>query len=341
MRVRGFATVALACCTPVAAGASGLVSPIAGVAYQDWTIVNYVDLDPGPGILDWSGGSYSYDGHDAIDFTLPNFAAMDAGVDVVAARGGTVVEVHDGEYDRWSRANPNPGAAANYVIIDHGGGLVTQYRHLKKLSIPVSVGQVVSAGQKIGEVGSSGYSTDAHLHFTVVQDGNTVETYQDPSFWWLSPLAYAGDVSGTLDFGVTDHAPTTEELVERPVDADLFLQTNGSGQEAFTWVNLFGFDAGDQLDFFFYAPDGTEYAHWSWTTDEMRYDWWVAGIGLPDVPDLGEWTISALRNGAPLYSDSFFVAVPEPRALSLLVAAAGLAAGARRGRARAAGARTR
>lgn len=299
------------------------VSPIGGTAYKDWTIVNYVDLHPGLGILDWRGGEYTYDGHRAIDYTLPNFAAMDAGVDVYAASAGTVTVAHDGEYDRWSRVNPNPGDLPYYVVIDHGGGVSTQYFHLKKSSISVAVGQSVAAGQKLGEVGSSGNSSDAHLHFAVYESGNVVETYQNPTAWWQSPDAYADDVDGTLDFGITDHAPTTTELVDRPIDNDVFLQVDGAGQTAFSWVNLFGFDDGDQLDYFFYKPDGSEYAHWNWTTGEIHYGWWIAGIGLPNSPDLGEWTLDARRNGVSLYTDSFLVTVPEPNSVLLLAISIG------------------
>ncbi len=145
-----------------------------------------------------------------------------------------------------------------------------------------------------------------------------VETYLNPDYWWQSPHDYAGDVFGTLDFGITDHVPTLEELVERPLDNEIFYQADGPGQTAYSWVNLFGFENGDQLDYYFYRPDGTQYAHWNWTTGDIRYGWWTAGIGLPDVPDLGEWTMEATRNGEFLYSDSFFVTVPEPGSFTVL-----------------------
>lgn len=304
-----------------------MVSPIGGTAYETWTIVNYVDLQAGPGVIDWNGGTYTYDGHNAIDFTLPNFAAMDAGVDVYAARSGVVTAVHDGEYDRWSRVNPNPGDLPNYVVIDHGDGVVTEYLHLKNSSITVSVGQNVSAGQKIAQVGSSGNSSDAHLHFAVYQNGSVVETYQDRSGWWESPLPYAGNVSGALDYGITAHIPTLSELVERPVDHDVFLQSDGAGQAAYSWVSLHGFQTGDQLDYYFYRPDGSQYAHWNWTTGDIRYGWWIAGIGLPDLPDAGIWTLHAERNGITFFSDSFNMsAIPEPGSWLLLTALATMAA---------------
>ncbi len=60
----------------------------------------------------------------------------------------------------------------NYVAIAHGDGYVTLYGHMSKRS--VSAGQIVQAGQKIGEVGTTGYSTGNHLHFGVKKNGSYV-----------------------------------------------------------------------------------------------------------------------------------------------------------------------
>lgn len=316
--VRRFLAIAWTLGAATSASALPFVLPIGGTPYVDWTIVNYVDLDPGPGVLDFNGGPYSYNGHDAIDFTLANFAAMDAGISVNAAAAGTVTSVHDGEFDRWSRVNPNPGQPGNHVIIDHGGGLETRYWHFKKDSITVNVGDTVTAGQFLGEVGSSGNSSDAHLHFAVYGAGNAIETYSSPSTFWIDPLPYAGDVAGSLDFGTTDHFPTTAELVERPQEVDVFFQTDGPGQTVGFWTHLFGIQPGDALDFYIYSPDGTEYQHQGFVTQQLiRYNWGVLPVTLPNVPDAGQWDIVMLRNGAPFVEESFLVAVPEPAAVTL------------------------
>jgi murein DD-endopeptidase MepM/ murein hydrolase activator NlpD len=62
----------------------------------------------------------------------------------------------------------------NTIEVDHGHGLRTRYAHLA--AIMVRRGQVVTAGQQIGAMGSTGRSTGVHLHYEVWQDGRL----QDP-----------------------------------------------------------------------------------------------------------------------------------------------------------------
>ncbi len=65
------------------------------------------------------------------------------------------------------------GARGNLVIIDHQNGFVTYSQHL--LDISVSVGDTVYKGQRIGGMGSTGFSTGVHLHFEIFINGGLVD----------------------------------------------------------------------------------------------------------------------------------------------------------------------
>lgn len=83
------------------------------------------------------------------------------GAPIVAANNGTV------KFVNWSYT---PGRDYGiYLIVDHGGGVTTLYAHCS--NIVVNVGDTVERGQKIAEVGSTGWSTGPHLHFEVRIDG--------------------------------------------------------------------------------------------------------------------------------------------------------------------------
>lgn len=98
------------------------------------------------------------------------------GVDLAAAAGTKVVSVADGTVSETGYGSIN----GNYIKISHADGFVTHYAHLK--SIGVKKGQKVKMGEKIGAVGSTGYSTGPHLHFEVRKNGLVVSPYDNFSF---------------------------------------------------------------------------------------------------------------------------------------------------------------
>ena len=82
-----------------------------------------------------------------------------------------------------------PDNPANYIVVDNGNGWQTIYYHLMTDSIAVKVGQTVVAGQPLGLVGSSGSSTDPHLHFEVHQQRRyRGDELVFQSSYWASPF---------------------------------------------------------------------------------------------------------------------------------------------------------
>lgn len=101
---------------------------------------------------------------------------MHEGVDLVAPTGTPVVAAADGIV---AGAAPN-GRYGNWIRLEHGGRLATVYGHLSGFASGLQPGMVVSRGDVIGYVGSTGRSTGAHLHFELQVDGKPVNPITHP-----------------------------------------------------------------------------------------------------------------------------------------------------------------
>lgn len=112
--------------------------------------------------------------HEGIDFAAP------VGTPIVAAAGGVVVAA---EY------HPEFG---NMVMIDHGNDIVTRYAHTSKVF--VKVGDIVKRGQHVANIGSTGRSTGAHLHFEVLVRGVAQNPHK-----FLSAGANQATLAGVAD----------------------------------------------------------------------------------------------------------------------------------------------
>lgn len=115
----------------------------------------------------WRGGN-----HGGIDI----WSSTIQGATVYAAQSGYITTTsftcpHNEPKNGWTCGCG--GNFGNYIIIDHGGQLATLYGHLQ--AIYVSAGQFVEQGDPIGEVGSTGWSTDFHLHFETRENGVRVD----------------------------------------------------------------------------------------------------------------------------------------------------------------------
>ena len=92
------------------------------------------------------------------------------GVDIAAPLGSAILAADSGVVVGRSGSRYGYG---NWVALRHANGVVTLYAHLSAIS--VGVGQHVSVGDRIGNMGSTGFSTGSHLHF-VAYAPNTFRT---------------------------------------------------------------------------------------------------------------------------------------------------------------------
>lgn len=116
--------------------------------------------------------------HNGIDVGDGNIMGGSA----VAAQSGTVIIVNNSCTHNYAKPSTCGcgGGFGNYVVISHDGTYSTVYGHLSYAS--VSVGDYVQQGDVIGAIGSTGWSTGAHLHFEVKVNG----VAQDP-MGYVSP----------------------------------------------------------------------------------------------------------------------------------------------------------
>ena len=194
-----------------------LVWPVGGEWGRDWVIHNYVDLEPGPGRLDYRGGERATSGHEGTDINSPNFRWMDRDLPpVLAAAAGRVSDLHDGEFDRNTESGDRPW---NFVEVTHEDGSRTIYGHLKKGSVAVSLHDTVTTRQRLGVVGSSGDSRRPHLHFEVRSaNGQVLDPFREGM--WMDPPPYNPPLT-VMDFSV--HAggvKSLQKLKDPPPNTD-------------------------------------------------------------------------------------------------------------------------
>ncbi|WP_395646100.1 M23 family metallopeptidase [Terricaulis sp.] len=98
------------------------------------------------------------------------------------------------------------GIGGNQIMIDHGNGEFSFYGHLQPGSVLVRVGDQVMRGQRIAAVGSSGNSTEPHLHFHVCNSADPLMCRGIPITW-----------EGEIDLGMPDppRAPQTGDIMSQ------------------------------------------------------------------------------------------------------------------------------
>ncbi len=244
--------------------------PIACELGRDCEIQNYVDLDPGTGVRDYRCGVRTYDGHTGTDFRLRDMAQQAQGVSVLAAAPGVVLRIRN---DVPDMSVIERGAMAvegqecgNGLVIDHGGGLSTQYCHMAMGSLAVAPGDRVETGTELGRVGLSGQTEYPHLHFTARRDNVVIEPFlpsggpdspscspaTGSSMWRtdaVGGMSYKSRVA--LNTGFSD-GPVTMEGIE----AGATSAAISSSSALVAYVRALGLQIGDVDRIVVTGPDG-------------------------------------------------------------------------------------
>src|SRR5688572_15904856 len=298
---------------------NGYVWPLAKRLYEGLLLLNYVDDDLSSGARDYQSAPHTYNGHNGTDISLYHFRAMDRGMQVLAGRGGRVVSVIDGYYDRNTSMN---GTQANQVVIEDETGTRAIYGHLRNGSISVKPGETVTAGQQIAMVGSSGSSTIPHLHIEFRQGLSTlVDPWSGPAnpvtSLWNSQEPYVGfNPFRVMDLGMFTQSSAGGSLsfismsqFEERLGAPVVY---GANEPAVAFWFLYQGQAGNTYRVEILRPNGTLFSSADGTMSQKQqlayqYYWWSLGTSRVPSSAYGTWTARILSNGSVQASTQFTV----------------------------------
>ena len=288
-----------------------LTTPIEGIYGDDYIIVNYPDwnaIQNGPVHLedtlinDYRCGTKTYDGHQGTDYVIKSFVQMDDTVYVVAIADGIVYPIIQNLFDRETMGIVSLGLG-NYIGIYHPTtNTWSYYAHLKKNSALVTYGQSVVAGQRIAQVGSSGNSTDPHLHFEYWEDGvpvtaPTIDPWGSPcnggNSLWNNPDPY-DTTYNVWEIGMMNYIPSLDDLKERTNLKDTFTEFDS---HITFWTLHYGLRTGDSTRVEWIDPSGMLYAQTTkiYPTD-LWYNYYHTYITTPPTSLFGLWAVKFYHN---------------------------------------------
>lgn len=265
--------------------------------YQDDTVIH----------LDYTCWSRTYNGHDASDISLWPFwwRMMDKNyVSAVAAAPGVIYFKQDGGYDRncvWE-----DGVVSNRIYIRHFDGTTTRYHHLKNGSLTSKAeDDTVQTGEFLGYVGSSGRSTNPHLHFAVYDWlSNMIEPYyvnncnlQNNETWWNNQLPYWDSKISR----VMTHS-SVPALGRCDADETVNAKNNfNPGDVFYTGVAFSENQNNDAAQCYIIRPDGNLFSTWFINIQFQEVNnYFINGFVLPSGNN-GTWKIQVDYRGQSYY----------------------------------------
>lgn len=259
-------------------------------------------------------------------------------VEVIAAADGTIIDKHDGEFDKLCPGkNTDP---ANYIVLQHSDGSRTFYWHMKKNSLTQKkIGDAVTQGEFLGNVGSSGYSSGPHLHFEVWA-GSTKSTRVDPfsgscnhmnsATWWANQKPYTEPSIIKASTHITDIpmvlCPDTQSTEEATVFNVPFQGPGMTAGYAKFYIFYRNETKNEVADLKILNPDGSEFTSWSRTsTADYKFSYWGFSKKLPITAGVytfqasyngqscsGNFEITTSTTGLSAHENSSFLVQPNP-----------------------------
>jgi len=294
--------------------------------YAGFRVSAFSDHNPNSGqVLDYNGGSRTYDGHRGTDIALYPFSwnKLDAGdVQVIAAAAGTII----------SKANVDPtdhncitssADPWNYVALVHADGRMTIYGHMRYNSLTSkAVGATVAQGEYLGLVGSSGNSSGPHLHFEVRYGGFSNAEWTDPyagqasqpSSLWASQRPY---LDSAVDRLGTHSAPPSTPDPCKPTVTNL-EDSFTTPRNIYFYTYYRDYQAALPTQLTLYRPDGSvfqtsQYAPGNNSFNSAWSNGWA--VSFSNNEPTGTWRYEAIYNGQT-YQTFFNVNAPPAITLS-------------------------
>lgn len=279
--------------------------------YSGFRVSAFADHIPVIGasqILDYTGGTRTYDGHRGTDFALWPFGwnKVDAGeVQVIAAAAGTIA--YKSQTDS-SDHNPCDGGTGNdpwnFIGVVHADGRLTIYGHMRYNSLTSkAIGQTVAQGEYLGTAASSGNSSGPHLHFEVRYGTYSNEEWVDPyagpgsqpESLWVSQRSYADSAINRL---ATHSSPASTAnscaLTVTHLQDDFSTQQN-----IFFYAYFRDYQGALVAELRLFRPDGAVFQSWQYSTATVFSSLWSSAwvVNLPNDSPSGTWRFQADYNG--------------------------------------------
>ncbi|UWQ95054.1 M23 family metallopeptidase [Rhodobacteraceae bacterium M385] len=305
--MRALSVLILSALPAAAQDAPVLTFPVVCELGETCMIQQLVDRDAGPDALDFTCGPMTYDGHRGTDIRVPDMEALAAGIPIVAAAPGTILGTRNNVPDTGIGGFPEGQDCGNGVVIEHEDGWQTQYCHMAQGSVLVRTGDVVAAGDALGEMGFSGSTEFPHLHLTLRHEGEVVDPF-DPtdsatcgegaSPLWGEPVPLAQ--GGILSVGFAQAVPEFDAIRAGTADA---ATLRADADAIVIWGFFHGGRTGDIVTATITAPNGAVFHTQEIALEATQAQLFRATgrrIREPIAPGQYIGTITISRDGVPL-----------------------------------------